>query len=655
MKTSRSSFGLGSALLAACLCLVSAQSALAQTTPKLYAVARQDALLRELNPATGALISSVPMTFSSGSISGATGLAADPTTGTFYALLRLGAFSPEHPGDRNLVTVNVTTGAVTNIGPVGSAAKLSFADLAFDSNGTLYGVTGDGSIGQPRTLFTIDKATGATTPYMPLGNGGDGEAIVYNPDDRLMYHASGVNLTGAIPAPAGLVFESINLATRTTSPRIPLTTTTNAAIQEAAAIAYAGGGAFIWSSLDFNQSLVFRLVRVTSAGVVTAIGTANYLVTGLAFAPTVPTITSTTPAGAIAGSGEFRLTVTGTGFLSGATVQWNGASRTTNVVSATQLTADISAADVATAGTAQVTVVNPAPGGGTSAARSFSILGTPPPPVALTVGFATPQTNSTHPSNQNISFTISVTGSQTGVADYLVTTGGNTVTLRPPTLSGVITAANVEGFDTLTVQARNATGAVLATGRIDIFLARPYQPIQSSPIRVEDATCTLEEIYEIIKFFLGDVPLTSGTPPRQALLAAAADLVAIDLNVFRAFRDNVLSTTPAGRYYTNVYERMSFSLIAIMVREPTQAVAIYQTVQDWTPAIRALVNGQGGTVTITPAMAAQVQTMLTNLRRSATGELAAIMDTEIAALNPSSWAGMTIGQLLARVESQQRT
>ena len=52
-------------------------------------------------------------------------------------------------------------------------------------------------------------------------------------------------------------------------------------------------------------------------------------------------------------------------------VRWNGTDRTTTFVSATQLSAAIPAADIATAGSAQVTVFSPAPGGGTSAARAF--------------------------------------------------------------------------------------------------------------------------------------------------------------------------------------------------------------------------------------------------------------------------------------------
>src|SRR6185295_629608 len=50
--------------------------------------------------------------------------------------------------------------------------------------------------------------------------------------------------------------------------------------------------------------------------------------------------------------------------------------RTTTFVSSTQLTAAIPASDIATVGTANVTVVNPAPGGGTSNALTFTILST---------------------------------------------------------------------------------------------------------------------------------------------------------------------------------------------------------------------------------------------------------------------------------------
>jgi hypothetical protein len=72
------------------------------------------------------------------------------------------------------------------------------------------------------------------------------------------------------------------------------------------------------------------------------------------------------PASTAPGGAAFTLTVNGTGFGTGAVINWNGSPRTTTVVSSQQLTTLISATDIATAKTAVVTVTNPAPGGGTS-------------------------------------------------------------------------------------------------------------------------------------------------------------------------------------------------------------------------------------------------------------------------------------------------
>jgi FG-GAP-like repeat/Cep192 domain 4/Abnormal spindle-like microcephaly-assoc'd, ASPM-SPD-2-Hydin len=66
------------------------------------------------------------------------------------------------------------------------------------------------------------------------------------------------------------------------------------------------------------------------------------------------------------GSQSFTLTVRGAGFVNGSTVAWNGSPRSTTFVSSSRLAATINASDIAKPGTAAVTVVNPAPGGGTS-------------------------------------------------------------------------------------------------------------------------------------------------------------------------------------------------------------------------------------------------------------------------------------------------
>lgn len=86
-----------------------------------------------------------------------------------------------------------------------------------------------------------------------------------------------------------------------------------------------------------------------------------------------PTISSISPTSVCAGSGDFTLTVNGTNFNSSSVVKIAGTSRTTTLVDATQLTAAILAADVASAGTKAITVFNPTPGGGTSGSINLNV------------------------------------------------------------------------------------------------------------------------------------------------------------------------------------------------------------------------------------------------------------------------------------------
>ena len=87
----------------------------------------------------------------------------------------------------------------------------------------------------------------------------------------------------------------------------------------------------------------------------------------------VPVITSINPTSAIAGGSSFILTVSGTNFISGSIIKWNGTNLTTTYVNATQLTAVVPSANITASGTAAVTVFNATPGGGTSNGLTFTI------------------------------------------------------------------------------------------------------------------------------------------------------------------------------------------------------------------------------------------------------------------------------------------
>ncbi|MEK6283993.1 MAG: IPT/TIG domain-containing protein, partial [Acidobacteriota bacterium] len=72
-----------------------------------------------------------------------------------------------------------------------------------------------------------------------------------------------------------------------------------------------------------------------------------------------PVIATLAPPATLAGNGALTLTINGAGFNTSSVVRFANSDRATTFVSATQLTAQLTAADIATAGMPQITVFNP--------------------------------------------------------------------------------------------------------------------------------------------------------------------------------------------------------------------------------------------------------------------------------------------------------
>ncbi|MFH1620539.1 MAG: FG-GAP-like repeat-containing protein, partial [Patescibacteria group bacterium] len=95
----------------------------------------------------------------------------------------------------------------------------------------------------------------------------------------------------------------------------------------------------------------------------------------------IPTIISISPDTKIVGDSEFTMIISGTGFNSNSIVRLNGSDRVTtlsegHVPDGTELTAVILTSDMTSAGIFDITVFNPAPGGGTTTALSFTVIDT---------------------------------------------------------------------------------------------------------------------------------------------------------------------------------------------------------------------------------------------------------------------------------------
>jgi 6-phosphogluconolactonase (cycloisomerase 2 family) len=87
----------------------------------------------------------------------------------------------------------------------------------------------------------------------------------------------------------------------------------------------------------------------------------------------IPTISDLDPGCAPVGAQAFTLAVFGSNFVAGSVVRWNGSDRPSQVFGTGEIDANIPASDIATIGTATVTVFNPAPGGGSSSSSTLTV------------------------------------------------------------------------------------------------------------------------------------------------------------------------------------------------------------------------------------------------------------------------------------------
>src|SRR5206468_9866635 len=145
-------------------------------------------------------------------------------------------------------------------------------------------------------------------------------------------------------------------------------------------------------------------------------------------------LTSIDPLSATAGAGAFTLTVSGSNFIGASVVKVNGSDRLTTFISGSQLTAEIPASDIQTAGNAGVSVFNPTPAGGSSS------------PAALTINNPLPLLGTVVPASAIVggaSFTVEVNGSSFVNGSVVRLNGSDCVTsfINSSQLTAQVTAA----------------------------------------------------------------------------------------------------------------------------------------------------------------------------------------------------------------------
>lgn len=187
-----------------------------------------------------------------------------------------------------------------------------------------------------------------------------------------------------------------------------------------------------------------------------------------------PTTTGLSPTSATQGENGLTLTVSGTNFVNGAVVRWAGADRATTFVSSTILEAAISTADLSTSGTRSITVFNPAPGGGTSNAQTFTVNAQSIPNPVPTIGSLSPNTAS----QGGAGFTLTVNGTNFASSALVRWNGANRATtfVSPTQLTATIAASDIATAGNVAVSVFNPAPGGGTSGNLTFSITVPNNP-----------------------------------------------------------------------------------------------------------------------------------------------------------------------------------
>jgi len=144
-------------------------------------------------------------------------------------------------------------------------------------------------------------------------------------------------------------------------------------------------GTQMLTTLSASDLAAARSFTVSVANPEPAAGPSNqrtFTITPFTSNPT-PTLVSALDPSVPAGWPGFQLMVNGTDFVAASVLQWNGMNRATTVISSTELKAAVPADQLAFPGAAQISVINPSPGGGISSPLSIQVQAVPPDAIGV--------------------------------------------------------------------------------------------------------------------------------------------------------------------------------------------------------------------------------------------------------------------------------
>jgi hypothetical protein len=294
------------------------------------------------------------------------------------ALAGCGSKAPPYnqtPAITAIVPSNITIGSqdftvfISGTGFISSAKGASFGYWNGSARSTVYNVT----TGQLQmTVLASDVVAQGTAQITVINPGpGGGQAPGAKTFTIEPLPQSGVAITSLSPASAAVNSQPMTITINGSNFAATDVVTWNGQYRGATSTFQDQNTMTIQPSVTDLASVGTASISVSDQGLVNASPSVNFAITGKA-APT-PAVSSLQPSSAAAGSPDLQVLVKGSGFVTNSTVLWNSAPVATAYLSSSALMALIPAADLAAQGSADISVISPAPGGGTSGTSTFTI------------------------------------------------------------------------------------------------------------------------------------------------------------------------------------------------------------------------------------------------------------------------------------------
>ncbi len=556
---------------------------------------------------------------------------------------------------------NVT---VTNPAPGGGTTPNFAFVISTGSNPspTLTSVSpASGTLGQGISL-TLTGTNFISSSVVNFGSNADGGGVVSNGGNTLtiaipsaqLSTAGPLNVTVTNPTPGGGTSSAQSFTVNNPAPALTSLSPSSVTQGGAGFTLTVNGSGFVSTSVvsfnGANKSTTFKsptqLTASISASDILSAGSANVAVTNPApgggtssistFTINNPTVelTSLSPSNAVAGGTAFTLTVNGSGFVSGSVVNFGGAAKVTTFKTSSQLTAAISAADIASAGSVNVTVTNPPPGGSTSSAFVFSVNN--PAPVLASLSPASAIAGGS-------AFTLTVNGS--GFVSSSVVNFNGTVKTTTFKSATQLTAA-IPASDILTVKTTNVTVTNPAPGGgtsgAQVFSINNPAPVLASlaPTSATEGGAAFTLTVNGTGFVAASVVSFKGAAKATTFKSATqltAAIAAADIATAGTANVAVTNPTPGGGTSASLQFTINNPIVGITSIAPTSAISggasFTLTVNGSGFVSGSVVNFNGSAKTTTFKSASQLTASI------AAGDIAAGGIKNVTVTNPAPGGG----------------